>query len=203
MFASAAFGPLSEVSAAGGTPVQLTSVERADITHRNPHFLPDGKRLLFFRGGSSTRAEKTDGIYSLDLETKKVEQISNEQSEGIYVEPGYLIFVRDGNLMAQPIDADRLRTTGQAVPIAEKVFFNPLRLTGLYFFDLDTNRETRITRDGSETLLNGTLSWVYWEEVFGRRDIGYWWAPDSQAIAYLQSDDSQVDLSYFVDIAPF
>ena len=73
----------------------------------------------------------------------------------------------------------------------------------LYFFDLDTNRETRITRDGSETLLNGTLSWVYWEEVFGRRDIGYWWAPDSQAIAYLQSDESQVDLSYFTDIAPF
>jgi dipeptidyl-peptidase 4 len=73
----------------------------------------------------------------------------------------------------------------------------------LYFFDLDANRESRITRDGSETLLNGTLSWVYWEEVFGRRDIGYWWAPDSQAIAYLQSDESKVDLAYFTDIAPF
>ena len=48
-----------------------------------------------------------------------------------------------------------------------------VRDNDLYFFDLDTGRETRITRDGSETLLNGTLSWVYWEEVFGRRDIGY------------------------------
>src|SRR5678816_2468 len=78
-----------------------------------------------------------------------------------------------------------------------------VRTNNLYFFDLDTNRETQITRDGSDTLLNGTLSWVYWEEVFGRRDIGYWWAPDSQAIAYLQSDESEVDLSYFTDIAPF
>ena len=78
-----------------------------------------------------------------------------------------------------------------------------VRANDLYFYDLDTNRETRITRDGSDTLLNGTLSWVYWEEVFGRRDIGYWWSPDSQAIAYLQSDDSQVDLSYFTDITPF
>ena len=78
-----------------------------------------------------------------------------------------------------------------------------VRTNNLYFFDLDANRETQITRDGSETLLNGTLSWVYWEEVFGRRDIGYWWAPDSQAIAYLQSDDSQVDLSYFTDFVPF
>lgn len=78
-----------------------------------------------------------------------------------------------------------------------------VRDNDLYFFDLDTGRETRITRDGSETLLNGTLSWVYWEEVFGRRDIGYWWAPDSQGIAYLQSDDSQVDLDYFTDFVPF
>ena len=76
-----------------------------------------------------------------------------------------------------------------------------VRTNNLYFFDLDTNRETQITRDGSETLLNGTLSWVYWEEVFGRRDIGYWWAPDSQAIAYLQSDESEVDLTYFVDLS--
>src|SRR5215203_7076363 len=78
-----------------------------------------------------------------------------------------------------------------------------VRSNNLYFFDLDANRETRITRDGSETLLNGTLSWVYWEEVFGRRDIGYWWAPDSQAIAYLQSDESEVDLTHFVDFVPF
>jgi dipeptidyl-peptidase-4 len=78
-----------------------------------------------------------------------------------------------------------------------------VRANNLYSFDLDTNRETQITRDGSETLLNGTLSWVYWEEVFGRRDIGYWWAPDSQALAYLQSDESEVDLTYFVDFVPF
>jgi dipeptidyl-peptidase-4 len=69
-----------------------------------------------------------------------------------------------------------------------------VRANNLYFFDLDNDRETQLTRDGSETLLNGTLSWVYWEEVFGRRDIGYWWAPDSQAIAYLHSDESEVEL---------
>ncbi len=72
VFASAALGPLSEVSAAGGTPVQVTSVERNDLTQRNPHFLPDGKRLLFFSGSTSSRSEKTNGIYSLDLETKSL-----------------------------------------------------------------------------------------------------------------------------------
>jgi len=62
--------------------------------------------------------------------------------------------------------------------------------------------ETRLTRDGSETLLNGTLSWVYWEEVFGRNDVGSWWSPDSRTLAYLQTDESAVEVSTFVDFQP-
>ena len=154
VFAAAAFGPLSEVSASGGTPIQVTSVERNDITHRNPHFLPDGKRLLFFRG-SASRSEKTNGIYSLDLETRKVEQIASEKGEGIYVEPGYLVFVRDGNLMAQPIDADRLRTSGQAVPIAEKVLFNPDRYTGGY----SLSPTGLLVFDGGSGIVKSRLTW--------------------------------------------
>jgi Tol biopolymer transport system component len=154
VFAAAAFGPLSEVSAAGGKPVQVTSVERNDITHRNPHFLPDGKRLLFFRG-SAKRSEKTNGIFSLDLETRKVEQIASEQGEGIYVEPGYLVFVRDGNLMAQPIDANRLRTSGQAVPIAEKVLFNTDRYTGGY----SLSATGLLVFDGGSGIVKSQLTW--------------------------------------------
>ena len=154
VFAAAAFGPLSEVSASGGTPVQITSVERNDITHRNPHFLPDGKRLLFFRG-SDSRSEKTNGIYSLDLETRKVEQIAAEQAEGVYVEPGYLVFVHDGNLMAQPIDANRLRPTGQAVPIAEKVLFNPDRYTGGY----SLSPTGLLVFDGGSGIVKSRLTW--------------------------------------------
>lgn len=58
---------------------------------------------------------------------------------------------------------------------------------------------TRLTNTGSETLLNGTLNWVYWEEIFGRRDIGYWWSPDSSAIAFLETDQSKITPTYFSD----
>ncbi len=92
-------------------------------------------------------------------------------------------------------------TSASFSPNSKRVAY--VRSNDMYVFDLDENREIRITRDGSDTVLNGTLSWVYWEEVFGRRDIGYWWAPDSRGLAYLQSDESQVDLSYFTDIAPY
>jgi len=75
-----------------------------------------------------------------------------------------------------------------------------VRSFDLYVFDLGTNKETRLTKDGKEhTTLNGTLSWVYWEEIFGRQDIGYWWSDDSKSIAFFQTDESEVDLIHYVD----
>lgn len=85
-------------------------------------------------------------------------------------------------------------------PDGRKLAF--VRDNDLYVYDIAKSAEKRLTRDGSATTLNGTLSWVYWEEVFGRRDIGYWWSDDSQAIAYLQTDESRVGESYFVDFQP-
>jgi dipeptidyl-peptidase-4 len=58
--------------------------------------------------------------------------------------------------------------------------------------DTATGAERRLTRDGTPDRLNGKLSWVYWEEITGRRDEAYWWSPDSSRILYLQSDDSPV-----------
>ena len=120
------------------------------------------------------------------------------------------LYILKGDVFVLELDTAHFRRLTSTPTEETSASFSPnsrrvayVRTNNLFFFDLDSNRETQITRDGSDTLLNGTLSWVYWEEVFGRRDIGYWWAPDSQAIAYLQSDDSEVDLSYFVDIAPF
>ncbi len=77
-----------------------------------------------------------------------------------------------------------------------------VRSNDLYVVPLSSGSEIRLTRDGSETILNGTLSWVYWEEIFARRDIGYWWAPDSSSIAFLRTDESAVPVSSFVDFAP-
>jgi len=77
-----------------------------------------------------------------------------------------------------------------------------VRDNNLFFYDLDARQEKQVTHDGSETLLNGTLSWVYWEEIFGRRDIGYWWSPDSKSLAFLQTDESTVGIAYFLDHRP-
>jgi dipeptidyl-peptidase-4 len=56
----------------------------------------------------------------------------------------------------------------------------------LYSLEIASGKVVRLTHDGSETLLNGELDWVYPEEL----EIGtaYWWSPDSKSIAYFQFD---------------
>ncbi|MFZ0389833.1 MAG: DPP IV N-terminal domain-containing protein [Calditrichia bacterium] len=85
-------------------------------------------------------------------------------------------------------------------PDGEKVAF--VRENDLFIYDLKNDREERLTHSGSETILNGTLSYVYYEEVFNRKNISYWWSGDSRAIAFFQFDESQVPLMHFVGIEP-
>lgn len=62
----------------------------------------------------------------------------------------------------------------------------------IYVFDLSKKREKKLTRTGSDTILNGHWGWVY-EEEFGSFD-GYRWAPDSKSIAYWEEDQSEVPI---------
>ncbi|MGO9230661.1 MAG: DPP IV N-terminal domain-containing protein [Bryobacteraceae bacterium] len=60
------------------------------------------------------------------------------------------------------------------------------RGSDLYAVDVASRTETQLTRDGSDTLRNGGLDWVYPEEF--DLSSAYWWSPDSKSLAYLQFD---------------
>jgi dipeptidyl-peptidase-4 len=124
------------------------------------------------RGGRSAAWVFNGDLYLLDFASSSFSRLTNTPAEKC------VQFSPDGRLLSFVRDND------------------------IYAYDLAGKKELRLTRDGSETTLNGTLSWVYWEEILGRRDSGYWWSPDSRAIAYLQTDESQVPMSTFVDFAP-
>jgi len=64
----------------------------------------------------------------------------------------------------------------------------------LYVMNVATQKETAITNDGSETILNGYASWVYYEEILGRASHyrAFWWSPDSKHICFMRFDESQV-----------
>jgi dipeptidyl-peptidase-4 len=65
-----------------------------------------------------------------------------------------------------------------------------VRQNDLYVEDVTTGAITRLTRDGSRTIINGTFDWVY-EEELSLRD-GFRWSPDGKSIAYWQLDASGV-----------
>ncbi|MBR6466261.1 MAG: DPP IV N-terminal domain-containing protein [Bacteroidales bacterium] len=66
----------------------------------------------------------------------------------------------------------------------------------LYVYDKEGNSVKRITTDGSNVILNGRASWVYYEEILGRSSQykAYWWSPDSKTIAFYRFDDSEVPM---------
>ena len=66
----------------------------------------------------------------------------------------------------------------------------------LYVVDIATGVETRLTFDGSDVILNGYSSWVYYEEIIGRpsKYKAFWWSPDSKKIGFYRFDNSQVPM---------
>ncbi len=68
------------------------------------------------------------------------------------------------------------------------------RDNNLYSMDIAGGLEYQLTADGSDTIMNGLASWVYYEEILGRgsRHAAFWWSPDSRKIAFIRFDDSPI-----------
>ena len=102
------------------------------------------------------------------------------------------------------------RLTHSPEPEAE-VSFSPdgtlvafVREHDLGVVDVEHGRERALTTDGSPTIRNGILDWVYQEEIYGRGNFrGYWWSPDSTRIAYLRLDDGRLPVYPVVDQIPY
>ena len=79
-------------------------------------------------------------------------------------------------------------------PDSTKLAFT--RDNDLYVVDIASGKETRLTFDGSDVILNGYASWVYYEEILGRpsRYKAFWWSPDSRKIGFYRFDNSQVPM---------
>ena len=145
----------SRSPATGGAPVAVTRVEGQGRTHRLPWFLPDGKHLLYLEGTQTSDVDQNTSIQVLDLATGKSTLVARENSEGRFVEPGYLVFVREGNLLAQPFDRKSLKTTGPAVPIAEGVAFEAFRWVGKFAI----SNTGRLVYQSNEAFRKSRLTW--------------------------------------------
>ncbi len=119
LFAPRQGDAIYRVSTSGGAPATIVKPDRAhgETTVTWPWFLPDGKSFLYLR-------QKDEGgilmLSSLDGTGRLLFPMSSRVE---YVDPGYLVFVRDGTLMAQRFDPRSGNLSGEPLSIADSLHY--------------------------------------------------------------------------------
>jgi serine/threonine protein kinase len=151
--------PLYRVSASGGTPTQVTTLETAsgDVQHSFPFFLPDGRHFLYSVVGSRASRTVPRGVHVGALDSKEPGKLIEPGGTNPKYANGYLIFLRNGTLLAQPFDVDRLELGGQPVPLVDHV-----QTTGAAASDVAgafTVSETGVLAYQTASLVRSQLTW--------------------------------------------
>ena len=123
---------LYRVPASGGDVMPVTTLNRSkrENSHRWPQFLPDGRHFLFL---ARSAAREHQGIYVGTLGSQDWKLLLRTPVSGLVAgvprrgspsslftgNQGYLVFMREQSVMAQPFDLDRLELDGDSSPIAE------------------------------------------------------------------------------------
>jgi len=113
LFAPTMEGPLFKIAATGGQASPITALHKGEPSHQHPQFLPDGRSYIYF--------SPPDGIYFASLAGAAPVRVLTSRSQARYALPGYLLFVKDGTLLAQRFDVDRARVNGAPMPLADGV----------------------------------------------------------------------------------
>ena len=121
VFAPDAGGPLYRISANGGSPTPVTSLDtsRKEYSHRFPTFLPDGDHFLYAALPSHNgQFEIYAGSVSGGAGSRT--RIGTMESAPVYADPGWLLYSRQGVLVAQAFDAAPLKLTGDPIPMEDE-----------------------------------------------------------------------------------
>ena len=132
-------GGLSRISADGGSPAALTTLDRArqEISHRWPRFLPDGRYVLFLDRIADPALTRYV-VRAAAIDGSAIQDLVDAESTGIYA-AGKLLFARAGTIFAQPMDSRTLTLSGEPAPVAHKVWDDILGTAGLVGFDASDN----------------------------------------------------------------
>jgi len=123
LFTPTSESPLFRVPAGGGTPIPVTTADEVPQQEgqRWPQFLPDNRHFLFYAASQSP--ELSGATYVGSLDGGKPKLLLSGATNAMYAPPGYLVFARNGGLLAQQFNMARLELIGDPVQIA-----NPVRV---------------------------------------------------------------------------
>jgi serine/threonine-protein kinase len=121
VFTDSYSGGLQRIAAGSPAPVELTRplADRRERTHRFPDVLPNGKGVIFTIGTHDITSFSDARIAVYEFATRQTKVLFEGGSDARYVPPGYLVYGRDGALMAARFDAERLRVVGTPAPMVD------------------------------------------------------------------------------------
>ena len=129
LFAPTHLDPLSQVPESGGAAAPATRLESPGQSgHLFPQFLPDGRRFLFYVEGNLA----DQGIYLGSLGSQKTTRLTAAETAGAYLAPGWLLFVRGGELVARRFNSSRGELSVDSVTVANFVGFDPVEHAGAF-----------------------------------------------------------------------
>ena len=111
---------IQRVSAEGGNPEPVTTVEKSEAGHFWPAFLPDAQHYLYL-AWSADAGPRT--VLTASLASGERTKLMTADSNVVYADPGYILFHREATLFAQPYDPKRRALAGDAIHIADQVDF--------------------------------------------------------------------------------
>jgi dipeptidyl-peptidase-4 len=161
--------PAARLVAPGARPPAAKAPAPFDIDEYS--WSNDGRKLLLFTNTRKVWRVNTRGDYwVLDAASGALKKVGGNAPESSLM---FAKFSPDGTRVAY------------------------VRANNIYVERLDDGTTVPLTRDGSETTINGTSDWVY-EEELGLRDA-FRWSPDGRRIAYWQFDSTGVGIFSLVD----
>ena len=143
--------PLQQVSDGGGALQPLTRLEKDEVAHIWPEFLPDGKAVLFTNAPSG-------GIAVLTLKTGERRNLIQGASSPRYAPSGHLVYLQGATLMAVPFDPERLEVKGTAVQVVQGVRRSSIPVAAAQYSLSATGSLVYVS--GSARALQSKLVWV-------------------------------------------
>lgn len=189
LFSSDTRGPIYKISANGGTPVPVTTLDESRFTtHRWPVFLEDGTHFLFL-AANHVAGGAPGSIYLASLAGGEPKLLGEADSNVIPVASS-LLFLSHGKLMSQRLSLESGSLQSQATIVAEAVQFDP----GLWYGTFSATRSMVVYRARGAAGERQTISWFDKKgnkvSDVGRPGVyrGVSLSPDGKTIAVLCGD---------------
>ncbi|HKV99716.1 MAG TPA: protein kinase [Vicinamibacterales bacterium] len=156
---------LSRVSANGGTPTPVTSLDKAhgESFHGSPAFLPDGRHFVF-----GVLGKVNAGVYVGSLDAPDRKPLLSYYSPVAVSDEGYVFYLGDeAALVARRFDFDRLEFAGDPIVVAENTalsgptaaFAVSANGTVVHWIgDRDFSQLTWVRRDGTPAGVVGPIA---------------------------------------------